>query len=463
MIRVLFIILAVVSMALAFVLSISWLYLASAAMLVAAAVILTLDTRKRLRRTAVAGSRAAPGVSRPTEDLQSLGIMEIRPKATGNAARPAVDGASVAAEVSVLPPVSEMRGGDGAASDSKDAETQATAESAGSQPVAVAPPPPTEPAPRVGVVRKRARTARIMVEGVADQSRSEVVLSTFRALRAAVDATTIALLREEQSPLGYSLEAIVSRNSFARSGGRFTVAKPLATSRATLQPQVFACTGPKGFNARRLGYYHEPIAIHTVAFVPLAGSGASWLLVADSMSDNAFDSEESQRMLREFGRLIQALVGESASETTQRSSEVDEDLRPRREIIAEEMQAARDSAQPLSLALVHLNRGEGLNEAEVSSSESALSSRLAMATSDGRVERFGELTFGVLQTRAVDDIVRWASDLHVDFRSSSALGGAVSIGVAMLDPRHDSPDALRADATAALRESYETGECVILE
>ncbi len=39
----------------------------------------------------------------------------------------------------------------------------------------------------------------------------------------------------------------------------------------------------------------------------------------------------------------------------------------------------------------------------------------------------------------------------------------MSVGIAMLDDRHDGPDELRSDATAALRESFETGECIILE
>ena len=509
MIRVLFIILAVVSMVLAFVLSISWLYLVAAGMLVTAAVILTLDTRSRLRRSAVAGSRPNPDpVSKAPEDLKSLGIMEIRPKGTtgsgdsGSASRtshqaPASRG-QTAGESASEPGLRAVHEPAAMAGETGAGRTQGTAgensppdgaspgtrveqaETASpeippgetiSAVRALAPRTPTGNPPsnppaydpsRVGVVRKRARTARIMVEGVSESLNGEVVLSTLRALRAAVDATTVTLLRQVEGPLGYSVDAIVSRNSFARSGGQFTVGAPLVASSGTLIPLVLKCMGPDGFNARRLGYYHEPIAIHKVAFVPLTNHGKTYLLVADSMLDEAFDEPDAVRMLKEFGRLMQALVAEPLQQ--QSSGDGVGALRPRREIIAEEMSAARDAGRPLALALVHLNRGDGLKSSDLSATEIALESRLASSTDGGRVERFGELIFGVLQSRTVDQVAGWASDLHAGLgKEGGVLAGPVSIGVAMLDERHDSPDALRADATAALRESYETGECIILE
>ena len=46
---------------------------------------------------------------------------------------------------------------------------------------------------------------------------------------------------------------------------------------------------------------------------------------------------------------------------------------------------------------------------------------------------------------------------------SGWLEGGVSIGIAVLQDRHEGPNDLRADATEALREAYQTGACTILE
>jgi hypothetical protein len=300
-----------------------------------------------------------------------------------------------------------------------------------------------------------------MVEGVVDRLRGEVILSTLRGLRAAVDAITVAVVRQERAPLGYTVEAIVSRNSFARSGGRFAAVAPLVASGKSLSPVVERCNGRGGFDSKRLGYYHEPIAIHEVAFVPMACCEETFVLIADTMSDDVLGQPEASRMLREFARLIQALLAEPARA---QEDPAGHELRPRREIIAEEMEAARESSVPLGLALVYLNQAESLTESERPETESALAEKLQGAADGGRVERFGELTYGILRQQDVNDMARWASTLQSNFLGEAgSLQGGLSVGVAMLGDRHDGPDALRDDATAALRESYETGECIILD
>ena len=463
MIRVLFIILAVVSMVLAFVLSISWLYLVSAGMLIAAAAILTLDTRKRIRRTAVAGSRP-PVTPEPKDDLKSFGIMEIKPvqktreSETPSIApapeRPASDSALETASLFSEPDSEAGHSPSEPAQNTRDIEgTTVTHES-----TTVGQPRPHLSG--VGVVRKRARTPKIMVEGVTEALRGDVVLSILRGLRSAVSATTVTLLRQEKAPLGYSVEAMVSQNSFARSGGRFTVAQALVTGGATLQPIIARCNGPKGFNARRLGYYHEPIAINKVAFIRLTTGENGYLLVCDSMSPDAFEDEDSERMMRDFSRLVQSLVGGATdSEPAQSKAGA---LRPRREIIAEEMTAARGATEPLALALVYLD--SDLGDTERTAAEGVLAERLATSSLESRVERFGELTYGVMHRKTADDAAKWASGLLQRFRDDpSGLSGGLSVGVAIMSDRHKGADSLRADATSALKESYETGECIILE
>jgi len=137
--------------------------------------------------------------------------------------------------------------------------------------------------------------------------------------------------------------------------------------------------------------------------------------------------------------------------------------KPRREIITEEMERSRSADHPLSLALVYLNGGESA-EGEVGELEEAMCSRLKNVALDARVERFGELTYGIFYHGAKAGIAAWAGRIQDGFPAEDTkLPGGVSVGVAVMQDRHQSADELRSDATAALQEAFSSGECIIVE
>jgi GGDEF domain-containing protein len=147
--------------------------------------------------------------------------------------------------------------------------------------------------------------------------------------------------------------------------------------------------------------------------------------------------------------------------------EVDAALRPRHEIIAEEMDHARRHNHPLALALVYLNRAEAIsnqgNDA-VTEAEDMLAERLKDSTPGHRVERFGELMFGVFPHEEGEQVEAWALQLQNELDQETGLiEGGASIGIAVMQERHTTGDDLRNDATAALQAAYETGACTILE
>ena len=134
--------------------------------------------------------------------------------------------------------------------------------------------------------------------------------------------------------------------------------------------------------------------------------------------------------------------------------------RPRNEIIAEEMAAARQVQEPLALALVVPRDAVEVaarGSHAIAEAEEKLLARLRGVAGSSRVEPFGELVVGVFSKAGPAFVEAWVERVEHS-------GPAVQIGVALLRARHRTPEAFRADAETALREAYERKEdCVIVE
>jgi hypothetical protein len=435
MLRVLFISLAIVSLSLAIVLGYLPLYGLAAALLVAAGILMTTNMRRR-HKDVPETFMSAP--DQPEEDLASLGIMDIKPRG------PEIE----------MDDYEAIRGeDDDAVGDSVDFRSQRLEKT--SEPVG---------SPVVGKPRTKVPRPRIMVSEASSQSFSDVLIPALRSLRASIDAYTVCLLRQEEVPLRYHVEVMVSQNSYARNGGSYSAKEPILAGHRALVPVVYPRVGPNGFPKAKLGYYHEQINVRQVAMVPVVPKKMDdlFILLVDTMNDVGLEAASVRVLLEQYARLVSTILDTEAEGGL---ADLDATLppKPRREIIAEEMERARSEHHPLSLALVFLNGGEE-HEGEVSDLESAFSSRLKGVAVDARVERFGELTYGIFYHGAKSGIAAWASRIQEGFPKEDAdLPGGVSVGVAVMDDRHQSADELRTDATAALQEAFKSGECIIVE
>lgn len=472
MLRVLLIILAVVSITLALVLDLSILYLVAVLLLLGAGALFTLEMR---RRHDDVPENFEPLDNRD-EDLDSLGILEIKPRtATATAAE---DDAAIGNESSANTRHADQPGPETAAEAPADDPAEDEEEPDRPPVTDIADPfgprRSTSAAEKssesvLGQVREKRPRARVIVAEAESPVLGDVLVPAYRSLRAAINAYTVCLLREEETPLRYHVEAIVSQNSYARENGSFAAKEPMLAGHKALVPVVYPRVGPSGFPKDKLGYYHEPISIRQVAMVPVIPkkSKHKYLLLVDTTNDGGLEAASVRVILEQYARLTSTLL---ESEAEGSLAEPDEEPRPRRDIIEEEMERARSMAHPLSLALVFLNRGESLGESsgdaaeeQLANAETAFESRLRDVVIDARVERFGELTYGVFYHGAPDGIAGWAAGLQASFEDENGdLEGGVSVGVALMSDRHESPEDLRSDATAALQESFETGECTIV-
>lgn len=385
----------------------------------------------------------AAGDSRD-EELSSLGIVSIRPKGTGPS------------------PVDEDIDSDGiGAVRPAQARTSAPSDrgSTGST---------------FGVSAATVRRKTIAEAHETDERlKKEMLVPFLHAVQAAVGATTVCLLKQDETGLRYHLEAVVSKNGYARSYGDFTTKTPLLPGRKARKPVTLLRVGGKGISPKSLGYYAEPIiAVRQIALavIPQPDNDAPYILLADTMEEGGLGTRRQRTLLEQFAGVLGTILDahETLEEAVEEAEpEIEEaEPRPRRDIIAEEMRNARVLELPLSLALVYLNRAEEVAEQgqeAVLDAEATLEAHLrthAEGTDAFRIERFGELTFGVFYRGGLEEVESWAVDLQNEL--AGPLEGGVSIGIAVMQDHHESPDTFRADATEALREAFESGTCTII-
>lgn len=447
MIRVLFIVLAMVATILAFVLDLSMLYAVAGVLLLLAVIahVVTMQRRHREASKPYAPKPKPEAEASSDDDLKSLGIMDIRPRSesTAEAERdmPSTSPGTASAEA-----VTTTEEDDGAVPEAAPAEERNGAH-----------PGPSRDAAAVTSPRPKNRDRR-----------RDVLQPYLQSIQAATGALTVCLLKQEDIEPRYHIEALVSRHSPVQREGSFMAKAPLLTASMGQQAVSVRHVGSSGVPLTSLGYYREPVGVRQVALAPVSRPNHPdmYVLVADATEDHLLDAQRQRALLAQFaqtlGTLLNALEPEPAPDEGAGDA-----VRPRREIIAEEMDRAREHEQPLALSLVFLNRAEVLADegiGAVAAAERMLKRRLEEATPDGRVERFGELTYGVFYPGDATEVEAWAAQIQHELDDDEGpLEGGVSVGIALLRERHETPDALRADATEALREAYESGACTILE
>jgi GGDEF domain-containing protein len=454
MIRVLTSLLAVVAAVLALVLKQPLLFAVAGVMVVISLISLIVFLRRRHRRQAIERYVRTPD---PQDDLRALGILEIRPKGETASARtdlpapeeraeaaPREERPAVAASEAAPRAEAEASGGDGT-------EGLVAAEgdlmSIGGEDMLIQ-------------VRELDPAAHISVEAVADGYDEGALAPALRSLRSALGAHTVCLLRKEEIAMRYHLIGVVSRSGYARSHGSFTARVPLMTADMVEAPMTVRNVHETDLPAQSLGYYCEPIAVRRVALAPVACEPSNGLcfLLADAKREDAFETPRDEAVMTRFAGVFGVLLDGGGAE----AEAVAETVRPRREIVAEEMAQARAEGRPLTLALVYLDVSTGDEAGDAGAADDALRARLNEAVPGARVERFGELTYGVFHREPLADIEAWALGLQARLDDAS-LPGDVFVGVALLQDRHETPDDFKAEATAALYEAYETGTCTIIE
>ena len=301
-------------------------------------------------------------------------------------------------------------------------------------------------------------------------SRREALFRLLNAVQASVDGYTASLIKKDNAGR-CNVEAIVSLNPQAISSQSFVLHK-------LFNDLLIEEGGPavlvKDISAEEdtreiLNYYDTSVPVRQVAIAPIKAPSdeeESFFLLVDALGWQDLDDPWQRLMIGQFATLLGTFMSTPLTEG-ESGDYIKPRVRPRREIVAEEIDRARSGNQPLALALIYLNRAEaiaGEGGKAISDAERAMANRLEQAVNGGRLERFGELTYGIFQDEEVSEVEAWALQLQEELlQEGEYFEGGVSIGIALLQDRHKDADEFRADATEALREAFETGACTIIE
>ena len=415
-------------------------------------------------------SRPTPDAEDPEPDLGEMGIVDIKPE-------DAVEDAETDSQSDVP-----------TADDASDPEPGRPA----SSPADTATPATGAPvSPRADASQTDDVPAPASSEATAKEP--PVLSPLLESLRAAIDAQTVCLLVQEEIALTYRIEAIASTRPSVRSSGTFDTQTPLLTATMSRESVTLRPLAEEEIAIEDLQYYDDPPTVDHLAAAPVSrpDTSSTTFLLADAPTDTDLGSSEARSLLKHFAETVALLLSnrqassspsepgssnehengqhsepDAAPEPSASSATNDSSPRPRREIVAEEMEAAQAADDDLALALVHLNRAESIarrGDEAVASAERHFHARLEQLAPGQRIERFGELTYGIFFRNGSDAVESQVTDLEATMdREDEELEGGVSVGVAVWGSRIDTPKALRAEATKALWEAYETGALTII-
>ena len=431
MLRILLSVLAVVSIVLAYLLEMRELWVAAIVLTTSVVAMWAVPSWRHYRSSRRPSPRRVPPPLADEPDLQALGIVEIRPRNSDHAP-------SEAPRAAVLD------------SDSDENRREPSIESSET---------PGGVRLREFVTAQQApeahrRTAQPAIPKI--KPPNEAVLGPFlESVRAALDAHATCLLQHSPDSSECHVVAIAGEDRALRAGESFILKQPLVLPDDTARPVTLRSVDGTDFESRGLGYSRTPGSVQQIAVAPTGGPG--FYLVADTTKENGLSDPRASTLLAGFARTVRVLLGNY--------DPVKSKPRPRRDIIQEEMDGAREHGTEMALAIVYLNRGEEVlaaGEAAVQEAEMHQRALLERAETPSRVVRFGPCMFGVFIYGGISEIEAWDEEFQDTLHAAGGvLEGGASTGIAIFGPRHETPDDLRNDAKKALREAYSTGSSVV--
>lgn len=285
-----------------------------------------------------------------------------------------------------------------------------------------------------------------------------------QAVRAATNAHSVVLLRIAEG--GLQVEAIVS--------GQMDIKRRIQIpSNRSFFSQVQVAAAVTVLSHAEIGitpdYYETQVFLTAMAIAPIRVEGQIWgYLLADFTEHYPLTNPN---VLASFAQTLTPIIIEhspKAKPIVPPTVWTGNPVRPRREIIAEEMRQARANGTPLVFALIYLNQNAYAHQELTSDVIVTWESRMwdAAARSlkgKGKVERFGELMLGVFIYGTAYVAETWIAamqdTLSADLRVPM---NGISIGAVFMQQHHNDPEVFLKDTIETLKQ-VQAGGAALLE
>ena len=274
---------------------------------------------------------------------------------------------------------------------------------------------------------------------------SRALNGILEGFRAAIGGHAVGALRQlTEDGQEFSILGTAGLDWAKSRGDRFRFQVPLLSSSQRLTIRSVNATD---LPARYLNYSFNAGVIKRVAITRIGAT--SIVLLIDTVDEYGLMHPRTVDLIELFAQTLNLLFYR------------EDPLRPRHEIISEEIARARSRGQELALALVLLNNAESvskLGRGLIQQVEGSMAASLKRSAMSHRVEKFGELLFGVFTDGRRASLEVWHEQVRAAIAEDKVhLEGGVTIGIAVLNERHTDAIALREEARKALVEAYNRG------
>lgn len=272
------------------------------------------------------------------------------------------------------------------------------------------------------------------------QSHSPTAFRSFlRACWASTEVLSALLVFREQDG-SFSLLASQSHLKTIRNEGRFPADSLFSVATPSRPMTTLESNDPF---LRDLPYYRTKTNVGCVGILPVQGPKELLYLVVDLTVNDLFFTDRQRTLLLDYAALLQTMLAHPQAEPPSRVAPT------RRAIISQEMSHARSNNIPLILALAYRADAESIeNNGGTAIAEAERNFRLFLEdhSVNCRLERFGDLMYGVFINADPDVVEDWALRMQ---DAADAEGIPLVLGAARMRDQVE-PDALRADAVNAL-------------
>ena len=301
--------------------------------------------------------------------------------------------------------------------------------------------PETEPDPP----SSNANNGKTRFSSLPNPNDSRSLNGILEGFRCAIGGHAVGALRQiSDDGREFSILGTAGLDWAKTRGDRFRCQVPLLSSSQRLAIRSVNATD---LPARYLSYSFNAGVITRVAVTRIGAT--SIVLLIDTVDEYGLMHPRTVDLIKLFAQTLNLLFYR------------EDPLRPRHEIISEEMAQARVRGQELALALVLLNDAESISKlgpSLIQQVEESMQASLKRSAMSHRVEKFGELLFGVFTDGRRANLEIWHEQVRAAFaEDNDDLDGGVTIGIAVLNERHTDAIAFREDARKALLEAYDRG------